>query len=226
MVDVVPDGVSGPKGTREMTISFENGGFEDATTVLALAPEVGTTTDRTSARLFGPDGESVDRVVAVTVTGSAADWLDAWDRHGSATTPVTCVDVDGETRSTADVERGATGANPEPAPASATVERVSSPRNLERVGREASDVLQRADEGSERVGLAVHSVSGLLQHVDESTAFKFVYSLGEIVRKVDGVACFYIDPDAHDEETVGTFTVVCDAVAELDCDLAARDATE
>ena len=108
----------------------------------------------------------------------------------------------------------------------ATVEHVRDPTALERVGRLVSDVLQRAADNDQRVGVTVHSLSDLLQFVDEATAFKFAYTLSEVVRRVDGTVYFHLDPAAHDEETVETFSVVCDRVTRIETEVAVRESRE
>ena len=171
--------------------------------VLLLAPDARDTAT-SAAALLESESESLDHVVGVTVTESAASWVRAWERHAGASTRVSCVDVDGRTRAVA----GDGGESVVPA--------VEDTQDLETLGRTVSDVLERATDGGERVGLAVHSVSDLLYHVDASAAFKFVYTLGEVVRRVDGTVYFHLDPAAHDAETIDTFAAACDAVVHLD----------
>lgn len=182
--------------------------LSETTLVLLLAPAVRDRPMNACVRALEGIGDDIDRVVAVTVAGSARDWLSIWDGAvPSDAMPVTCIDVDTGARSmTQPVSAGAT----------TQVERVHDPTDLEAVGRRVSDVLDTADEADEATGIVVHSLSGILQHVDESTAFKFVYTLGEVIRRVDGIVFFHLDPGAHDTETVETFRVVCDAVIDWD----------
>jgi len=177
----------------------------DATTVLLLAPDLQEqSTDACMAVLDGL-GERVDRVVPVTVTHDASEWLSLWEREvDDGPAVAACVNVDRTTRSTVETVD-------EPV---VPVERVSDPTDLETIGRRVSDALQRADEAGDSVGVAVHSLTGLLEHVDEPTGFKFVYTLGEVARRVDGVVVFHLDPNAHDDETVETFRIVCEAVVD------------
>ncbi|WP_436910984.1 DUF7504 family protein [Halosimplex marinum] len=184
----------------------------DATTVLLLASDLrDRPTDPCVAVLDGL-GDRIDRAVPVTVTRSATEWLSEWEREtGGEPAVAACVDVERETRSTAAVDAGGTDTEP-PVP----VERVADPTDLEGIGRRVSDALQRADEAGDRVGVGVHSLTGVLEHVDEPTAFKFVYTLGEVARRVDGVVVFHLDPTVHDDETVETFRIVCDAVVDAD----------
>jgi len=178
---------------------------DQAATVLLLAPEVGSTAGVLSAAALD-GGRQPDRAVAVTVTGSARNWVDGWERRARSNAAVTCVDVDGATRSAAVATGDADGG--------VDIERVADPSALEELGRTVCDVLQRADDEGESIALFVHTLDDLLAHVDEATAFKFVYTLGEVVRRVDGVAYFHLDPDARDSETVETFSVVCDRTVE------------
>ncbi|WP_436929327.1 DUF7504 family protein [Halosimplex halobium] len=177
----------------------------DATTVLLLAPAVGDRpTDACVTLLDGLDGR-IDRVVPVTITVPAGEWIGQWERESDGGPALgTCVDVDRTTRSAAVAGDDR----------SVPVERVVDPTDLEAVGRRVSDALQRADDDGDRAGVAVHSLTGVLGHVDEPTAFKFVYTLGEVARRVDGVVAFHLDPSVHDEETVETFRIVCDAVVD------------
>jgi len=180
--------------------------LDAAESVLLLAPAVRNAGANAAATLLERGSRPLDRVVAVTVSGSADQWVDAWNRHADPLTRVSCIDVDGGTRSVTEADGGCT---------TVPVERVAEPSDLETLGRAISDVLERASDDGERVGLAVHSVTDLLHHVDEASVFKFVYTLGEVVRHVDGTVYFHLDAGAHDGETVDTFAAACDAVVEL-----------
>ncbi|QLH84572.1 DUF7504 family protein [Halosimplex pelagicum] len=180
----------------------------DATTVLLLAPDVSDRPTDACMTVLDGLGDRIDRAVPVTISLPAAEWLSLWEREADTGPPLAaCVDVDRTTRSTAETA-GTDGAVP--------VERVVDPTDLEAIGRRVSDVLQRADDDGDRVGVAVHSLTGVLGYADEPTAFKFVYTLGEVARRVDGVVVFHLDPAAHDDETVETFRIVCDAVVDAD----------
>ncbi|MEF8851681.1 MAG: hypothetical protein V5A28_04555 [Haloarculaceae archaeon] len=184
-----------------------DGRLDDARSVLLLAPDVRDAAASAAASLLERESRQYDHVIAVATTESASSWVRAWNRHASDTTRVSCVDVDGQTRAVA-------GDDGEPVIPS--VEPVESPADLEVLGRAVSDALERSDDRDERVGLAVHSVSDLLSHADESTAFKFVYTLGEVVRRVDGTVYFHFDGRTHDSATVDTFAAPCDAVVHLE----------
>lgn len=180
----------------------------DATTVLLLAPDAYDRSTDACVTVLDHLGDRIDRAVPVTVSLSAAEWLSLWERGADTGPPIAaCVDVDRPTRSTAP-SVDADGAAP--------VERVVDPTDLEALGRRISDVLQRADDAGDRIGVAVHSLTAVLEHADEPTAFKFVYTLGEVARRVDGIVVFHLDPGAHDDETVETFRIVCDAVVDTD----------
>lgn len=186
----------------------------DASSVLLLAPAVRDAGASAAATLLEKGSQTHDRVIAVTVTQSAETWLRSWERHADPLTRVSCIDVDGDTRSAAEADGGCQ---------TVPVEQVAEPSDLETLGRTVSDVLERATDDGERVGLAVHSVTDLLHHVDEATVFKFVYTLGEVVRRVDGMVYFHLDAAAHDGETVNTFAAACDAVVELNGDVTVTD---
>jgi KaiC/GvpD/RAD55 family RecA-like ATPase len=186
----------------------------DATSVLLLTPAVRDAGASAAATLFEQGSKPHDRVVAVTVSQSAERWVQAWKRHAGPLTEISCIDVDDGTRSARTADGGC---------ATMPVEQVASPSNLETLGRTVSNVLERASDDDERVGLAVHSVTDLLHHVDEPTVFKFVYTLGEVVRRTDGTVYFHLDAGAHGTETVNTFAAACDAIVELDGDVTVRE---
>lgn len=181
--------------------------LEEATSVLLLAPDVRDRTTTATASLLERESRGFDHVVGVTVTESAGSWIRAWGRNADASTRVSCVDVDGRTRAVAGDGGG---------PLLPSVESVEDPTDLEALGRTISDVLERSADRDERVGLAVHSVGDLLHHVEESTAFKFVYTLGEVVRRVDGTVYFHLDPRGPDAGTIDTFAAACDAVVHFE----------
>jgi hypothetical protein len=190
--------------------------LDEATSVLLLAPAVGDAAASATATLLDRSGREYDRAVAVTIAESVDSWIRAWERHADSTTELSCIDVECETRST-------TVSGADSSTTAAHVERVSEPADLEQVGRRISEVAERASDDGDRVGLAVHSLTDLLQAVDEPTVFKFVYTLSEIFRRVDGTVYFHLDAAAHDEETVDTFRVVCDALVELDGEISVVD---
>ncbi|QPV61674.1 hypothetical protein I7X12_13030 [Halosimplex litoreum] len=180
----------------------------DATTVLLLAPDAYDHSTDACVTVLDRLGDRIDRAIPVTISLPAAEWLSQWERGADTGPPLAaCVDVDRPTRSAA----GAATAD-----STVPVERVVDPTDLEALGRRISDVLQRTADAGDRVGVAVHSLTGVLQHVDEPTAFKFVYTLGEVARRVDGIVVFHLDPGAHDDDTVETFRIVCDAVVDTD----------
>jgi hypothetical protein len=184
------------------------GVIDDATSVLLLAPAVRDAAAGAAAKLLEKDSQTHDRVVAVTFSQSAESWTRVWDRHVGVATNVSCIDVDCGTRA-ASADGGS---------AAVPVERVAKPADLKTLGRTVSNVLEQASDRGERVGLAIHSLTDLVHHVDEPTAFKFVYTLGEVVRRVEGTVYFHLDPGAHDDESIDTFAAACDAVVDIDDD--------
>ncbi|MFB6150438.1 MAG: hypothetical protein ABEJ40_01405 [Haloarculaceae archaeon] len=180
----------------------ETGDLEDATSVLVLALAVRSAVVDAYANLI--DCDEFDRVIAATVSRPPADW----EHQDDCPMRVSRIDVNGHTRSAAD-------AGPEGAALPPDAE-VSDPTDLEKLGRAMSDALERANEEGDRAALVVHSVSDLLHHSDEATVFKFVYTLGEVVRRADGKVYFHFDSRAHEADTLDMFETACDAVAELD----------
>lgn len=189
--------------------------------VLVLAPDIRDTGPRICAELLTGADEPVDHVVPVTVGHSPEDWLDVWTRRQAGETErVTCVDVAGLSRSAAASpasERDgipALGDRPD-----VTVETVADLSDLTELGTAITNAVWDAGAAGERVGVAVHSLTDLLQYVDRQQAFFFVITLADRVRRQGGVAYVHLDDDSHDETTVDVFQTACDAVFEAEDDI-------
>jgi hypothetical protein len=93
----------------------------------------------------------------------------------------------------------------------ARVVTVAGPADLTGIGMRYSKLYQDFhDGGIERVRTGVCSVSTLLSFSDLRTVSRFVHTLIGRIDSVDGFGAFLIDPDSHDERTVGTVAQFCD----------------
>lgn len=90
------------------------------------------------------------------------------------------------------------------------VETISSPGNLTDVGVALSAHLRHRSDGP--TVACVDSITALLQYVDRRTAYKFLNALVEQFAAADARAHYHLDPTAHDEQVVHTFSSLFDAV--------------
>ncbi|SIR20211.1 hypothetical protein SAMN05421858_1809 [Haladaptatus litoreus] len=60
--------------------------------------------------------------------------------------------------------------------------------------------------------LCFDSITAMLRHVNRTTAFRFVRSLTESLRRIDVTAHFHMHPEAHDAETVAMLRPLFDTV--------------
>lgn len=189
---------------------------DETGSVLVLAPEIRDAGTRICTELLAGAERSVDHVVPVTVGQSPEDWIDIWTSgNGGRTERITCVDVDRLTRSASAATASPSGTVPVLGDErDVTVERVTDLSDLTALGIEITDAIYEADVAGDRVGVAVHSLTDLLQCVDRQQAFFFVITLADRVRRQGGVAYFHLDRNSHDETTVDVFETACDAVFE------------
>lgn len=156
--------------------------------------------------------------IAVTLSKSPDEWLDAYRSHvGSLPAHVSIVDVGEETRSAA-----SDGGHPAPFPngPDGSIHTVQSPGNLTQLGvriTEAFDEIAELDSELS-ISLCFDSISPLLLHAEADTVFKFLTVLTGKVSADDGFGHYHIDPGAHEEATVHMLTTVFDAVIRADGD--------
>lgn len=191
---------------------------DEAGSVLVLAPDIRETGPRICTELLTGADESIDHVVPVTIGQSPDGWLDVWERtHDGGVDRVTCIDIDRPARSAAasaadgDSEIARIGDGPD-----VTVETVADLTDLTELGTTITNAVWDAGASDERVGVAVHSLTDLLQYVDRQQAFFFVITLADRVRREGGVAYVHLDGECHDENTVDVFKTACDAVFEAE----------
>lgn len=70
----------------------------------------------------------------------------------------------------------------------------------------------------ERIVVCFDSLTGLLQYEDIPQVYRFLHVLTGLLRSLDAVAHFHIDPEAHGNEHIPTLRGLFDVVIETDKD--------
>ncbi|WP_266077856.1 DUF7504 family protein [Haladaptatus caseinilyticus] len=87
--------------------------------------------------------------------------------------------------------------------------------NPERLGRLQTAVYLFLDQWSandQQSMLYFDSITAMLRYVNRTTAFRFLHSLTDSLRRLGVTAHFYMNPDVHDEETLAIFRPLFDTV--------------
>lgn len=152
-------------------------------------------------------GGSPEEANVVLVSGKPmmASWVGTWGRHHDEPFRRLCsVVIGGSFRGGAEQKRQER--------ARVSLEAVSSPANLTDLGVLVDEYV---GEWAEEPGdtLLVHSsLTRVLQYVELRELFKFVVVLSTCLQNANALGVFYLDADAHDEQTIGTLRVAFDAV--------------
>ena len=178
----------------------------DAETVLLLSPGSTDECDRACARqLHLPESEG-EAVIFVTLTETPDQRVRVLKRHAERPPNRLSVICTSESR-----RGGALGQQ------GIAIRTVENPDDLARLGVGISDALSDwADDHPTTV--CFHSLTALLQFVDLSRVFRFVYTLSGRVAASGAHAHFHLDPDAHDDQTVATLRPLFDEVLRVDGD--------
>jgi len=195
------------------------GQIADGSGVLLLAP-TDAATEHAYTDLEPSTDPATARVLAVTYSRTPDEWAADWRTHvGALPGDLGIVAVGEATRSMAATGTTQGTATARNAPGGQRVLRsVGSPADLTGVGMGISERLADWEDGSEpgrsRPVVSFGSLSVLLDHVPLDRAFQFLHVLSGRVARTGAVGYYYLDPAAHDSQTVATLTVLFDAVVE------------
>lgn len=161
------------------------------------------------------DGAGVN-LLAVLSVQSPDDRLDEWHTHVNPRSPreANFVVLGGQTRSAsaAEAETGTTDGT------SVSVQTVSDPGNLTRIGIAISSPLMEWAEAERPIVCCFRSATTILQYASVKRVYRFFHELTGHVRAADAVAHYHLDPTAHDQQDVNTLKTLFDAVVEADED--------
>ncbi|MFC7140590.1 hypothetical protein ACFQMA_12230 [Halosimplex aquaticum] len=175
--------------------------------LLVMCPSFMGDESRVCLELLTPAPPAEVYALSVLFTQSPGDHLDAWQRSvGSLPARSRIVSVDADARSST-TERDADDP---------TVERVTSPQNLTRLGVRITDCLDEWGETApdRQVSVCFQSVSTLLQYVELEQVFKFLDVLTERCRASGAISHYHLDPQAHDDQTIERLVGLFDGVFE------------
>lgn len=186
--------------------NHESSGSSSNTLVLASPTTAGQSI---CASHFSQESVSDSNLLGITYSGSAYDRFDQWEQRGGSPANSTVIDVGASTRS-ADTDP----ADPIDHPANSfTVWTLEDETNLARLGKLIAEELSEWELNGHRTEVCFHSVTDLLEHVDQKTAFQFLHVLTARFNSKNVEAHFHMDPSVHEEKTIQIFSEVFDAVA-------------
>lgn len=188
---------------EEKRASSEESGDPGNTLVLASGGGHECCTDHLSQASFADSN-----LLGITYSQRAYERLDAWEREGEHPRNTTVIDIGVSTRS---ASADSVGSIDNPAD-SFTIWTLDDETNMARLGKLAVEELSEWDHDGRRTTVCFYSVTDLLEHVDQETAFQFLHVLTSRFDSKDIDAHYHMDPSAHDEKTIRIFSEVFDAV--------------
>jgi hypothetical protein len=99
--------------------------------------------------------------------------------------------------------------------ANVSVRPMTNPSDASRLGMVIDDVVTEWAEEPHDTRVCFHSLSGLLEYMDEETAFRFIHTLLRRFAAVDAAAHFHMDTEAQSIETLRTLQVLFDDVVSV-----------
>lgn len=180
----------------------------DVPNVLLMGPLLGPADYDACTRLIDAVPEASDRLLLVTISQTADERLNVIRGYlGDLPEETVVLEVGGSGR-TGTRESVATEAE-----GSITIETISDPTDLRRIGIVSSRYLSNwADEDHDAV-LCLHSITALLQFTDDPRfLFRFLHVLGQKVRQYGATAHYHLDDGAHAGDLVERFRPLFDEV--------------
>ena len=182
----------------------------NAENVLILSSGADGRSDRTCAEHLHVPGQQAEAVIFVTMTDSPDQRVQVLRSHAQRPPARVGVVCAGEAR------RG--GGSPQ----GVAVRTVENPADLARLGVGISDALSSWSD-QHPTTVCFHSLTALLQFVELSRVFRFLYTLGGRVASSGARAHYHLDPEAHDQQAVATLRPLFDSVLEVDEDGSTRE---
>ncbi|MFB6298995.1 MAG: hypothetical protein ABEH65_01905 [Halobacteriales archaeon] len=187
-------------------------GSQTSSQALLSAPLASSVDDEACCELVGEHLRPGAVVFFITVTQSPSDRLSVYREYGPDDIDVQfeLVAVDNQNTPTELDEASVREGSEE-----LTITTVRNARDITRLGLAINKRLQ--DVANNRpVVVCFHSLTALLQFVDEDIAFRFIHTLNGVVESHDGSVHYHIDSNAHSPEVMGTFRPLFDTVVDGD----------
>ncbi|MDX1747683.1 MAG: hypothetical protein R3324_17245 [Halobacteriales archaeon] len=178
----------------------------DVPNVLLLGPLLGPADYDACSRLIGTVASEPDRLLLLSLSQSAEERLNVIRGYLGNLPPETVViEVGGSGRS------GVRSSVATEDDGEITVETVSDPTDLRRIGIMISQYLADWEDPSVDAVLCVHSITALLQFNDDPRfLFRFLHVLQQKVRQYGATAHYHLDADAHEPGVVDRFRPLFD----------------
>lgn len=177
-------------------------------TVFVLSPALGGGSDSLCGDLLDQYPADETAVLFVSLTSSPSDrrafMMDSIGEHPATDSIV--------------YTGGLPGGEEAAVPDSTAVRRVENPGNLTEFGVQITEALDTLRSGPEQVVVCFRSLSALLQYATPNQAFQFMQVLIDHFKQADATAHVHMNSDAHDTQTIATFTQLFDVVIEIDED--------
>jgi hypothetical protein len=167
--------------------------------------------------LGGGDGDQ--NVVLVAFADTPADRLATLEASVAESNEVVVIDIGDMANdagaATIDTDRWPT----------VSVRSMTNPSDASRLGMVIDDVVSAWEDEPYPTRVCFHSLSGLLEYMNDETAFRFIHTLLRRFAAVDAVAHFHMDTEAQSIETLRTLQVLFDEVVSVseDGELSAVD---
>ncbi|MFB6211326.1 MAG: hypothetical protein ABEI76_07300, partial [Halobacteriales archaeon] len=187
-------------------------GSQTPSQALLSAPLLSSVDDEACCELVGDHLAPGAIVFFITITQSPTDRLSVYREYGPDDTDVSfeLIAVDNQNTATElDADSVREGSE------DLTITTVRSARDLTRLGLAINKRLREVDE-SRPVTVCFHSLTSLLQFVEEDIAFRFIHTLNGVIESHNGSIHYHIDSNAHSPEVMGTFRPLFDTVVDGD----------
>ena len=199
-----------------------NAADEPGTNVLVLSPARSSHDEAACGALLDVESSEDVEFLSITIVESIRKRFEIWEREVSDEPPAYFAGV-----SAADMLRGTAADRPTPfEPTSrmpASIEVVSDVSNLTKFGVAFTVALSDCHPDERQLVVCFHSITALLQYVDEPAAFRFLHAMTTELTAANAISHFHADPNVLDEQSRSRFYSLFDTVIthspEHDCGL-------
>lgn len=150
--------------------------------------------------------------LGITYSETAYDRLDVWEHDGRYPTNTTVIDVGARTRSAETDSSGTIDFPGDPF----TVKTLADETDLVGLGQAILEELSEFTFNGKPTAVCFHSITGLLEYVDEETAFRFLHILTSRLESENVSAHYHMNSEAHDKKTLFMFSELFESVVRPD----------
>jgi hypothetical protein len=183
--------------------------FDDAASVLLLAPSEGDVDDEACIDLLTPVPPDRTNVLSVTVSRSAGSRLELWKRAVGESLPKRVAVL-----ATDDTGTGEWAAQDSGGASPITIERLSDPVEPMELSGMISRYLGKWEGSAERTLVCLHSLTVVLGRIGHRRTRRLIETLNARFDAVDATAHFHLDPTTLDERGLAEIRPLFDAVLE------------